>query len=139
MADLTITAANVLRPDTLSVIDSQHIAGGTITQGQPVYMDTSDSNKLKAARANAATTDYVFGIALNAASSGQHVTVLREGNITIGATLTVGQTYVLSAAAAGGIAPISDLVSTNYVSILGVATTASNLKVQILNAETAKA
>ena len=35
--------------------------------------------------------------------------------------------YVISAAAAGGIAPDTDLVSTNKIHILGIAKTATNI------------
>jgi len=44
--------------------------------------------------------------------------------------LTVGETYVVSSTS-GGIAPIGDLVATNYVSILGIATASDNLNLSI--------
>lgn len=137
MADLTITAANVAKAADNNNIASG-TAGGTITAGMPVYQDSADSNHLKACRANAATTDEAVGIALHAASDGQPLTYLKSGDIDLGATLTVGETYVVSAAAAGGIAPIGDLASTNYVTILGVASAADNLKLSIQVSSTAK-
>jgi hypothetical protein len=63
--------------------------------------------------------------------------VQTAGNINLGATLTVGQIYVLSATA-GGIAPVADLATGHYPSILGVATTASNLLMGILVSNVAK-
>lgn len=81
----------------------------------------------------------VAGITVNGASSGQKVNYQKSGDLTSGSTaLTVGQTYINSTNA-GGIAPISDLASGSYVSILGVATSATNLKLGILNSGTTRA
>ena len=136
MADISVTAANVVAASGATKYTGR--AGGTITAGQPVYEDPSDSYDLKAAKADAAATDKVKGIALHGASDGQPLTVITAGGLNIGATLTVGIIYVLSAAAAGGVAPSADLASTNYVTTLGVATTASNLDVQIHNSGAVK-
>jgi hypothetical protein len=46
--------------------------------------------------------------------------------INLGATLAVGEVYVVSAAL-GAIAPIGDLVSTNFVTPIGTAITTSVL------------
>ena len=137
MADLSVTAANVARG--ADAVTRQGIAGATITAGQPLYQDPADSYALKPARANSAATDLVVGIALHGAADGQPITYQTEGGINLGATLTVGQIYVLSAAAAGGIAPASDLVSTNFVIVLGIATTSSNLLCKIINGNVARA
>lgn len=131
MADLTITAANVLAASGATTYDAT--AGDTITRGQAVYLDSADSNKAKRARANAATTDEVKGVALQDVASGQPLRIITGGDLNIGATLVVGKVYVLSAAAAGGVAPVDDLVTTNYVSVIGVASTASNLQVKLNN------
>ena len=137
MADLSITAANVA--GGADAVNRQGIAGATITAGQALYQDSADSYKLKPARANAVATDLVVGIALHGAANNQPITYQSAGNINLGATLAVGQVYVLSAAAAGGIAPNADLLTGNFVSVLGVATSASNLIVNITNSSTAKA
>jgi hypothetical protein len=54
--------------------------------------------------------------------------VIAQGGteINLGATLAVGETYVVSAAL-GAIAPVADLVSTNFVTVLGVANTTTTL------------
>lgn len=131
MADLTITAANVV--SGANAVTRQGVAGATITAGQPLYQDSADSYALKPARANAAATDLVVGIALHGAADGQPITYQSEGAINVGATLVVGTIYVLSAAAAGGIAPSGDLASGNYVTVLGVATAAGSLQMGINN------
>lgn len=129
MADLSVTAANVIKGSGASVITGT--AGATVTAGQTVYLDSSTST-YKLAKADAsATSTPAAGIALNGAANGQPLSVLTAGNINPGATATVGQVYVVSAAVAGNIAPYADLASGNYVAILGVATTASNIFVNM--------
>lgn len=130
MADITITAANVAASGATVVADCT--AGATITAGQVVYLESS-SNTVKLADSDSATAEVrsPYGIALNGAASGQPVKVLREGLITIGATLTAGLAYYLSKTA-GGICPVADIASGGYATVLGIATSTTVLKVQIL-------
>lgn len=134
MADLSITAANVSGGTGFLMVTGT--AGATITAGQAVYLS---GTQWLLARANAAGTATVVGIALNNASSGQPINVLYGGIINIGATTVTGQTYALSAANAGGIAPITDLTTGNIVSILGVATSTSAIQIVINNSGAAHA
>jgi hypothetical protein len=126
MANLTITASSVIAGSDAQI--GEGTAGGTITQGQPIYEDANDSNKLKAAVCTALASAVVKGIALTSASSGQPVKYIRSGNLTAGATLALGTIYVLSATS-GAIAPSTDLASTNYVTTLGIATSTTILAV----------
>jgi len=129
MADLTVTAANVAEGSGAK--KTTGTAGATITAGQTVYKDAADSNKIKLADADlsqAAST--VVGIALHAALSGQPITYQTDGQLDVGATLTVGEIYVLSGTA-GGIAPVADLAASDWVVILGVALATDNLDVQL--------
>lgn len=129
MADLTITAANVAAGSGAK--KTTGTAGATITAGQVVYLDAADS-KYKLADCDSATVAArsPVGIALHAASNGQPLTVLTSGPVTIGATVTGGVAYYLSGTA-GGICPIADVASGDYVSIIGIATSASVLDVKI--------
>jgi hypothetical protein len=137
MAELSQTAASVV---TTSTDLRSGTSGGSITAGMPIYIDTGDSNKLKACQANTANTANCSGIALTGSSSGQPIRyVAGPCNINLGATLAVGQSYYVSANTAGKIWPVSDLTTNNYVTFLGVATNASNLSLQILNTGTAHA
>lgn len=129
MVDITITAANVVQATAAKTIEGT--AGETITAGETLYLDTSVA-KYKLADNDAATTDLVAGIALHSSVVNQPIVVQTSGGIDLGATLTIGETYVLSTTA-GGIAPIADLGSTEYVTILGVATAADNLLLAINN------
>lgn len=128
MADLVITPANVginvANPD-VQVVQ----IGESVSQGQGVYLKLSDQ-KYWLADATGSDTSNVYGVALTGGGADDFVIVMRGGQMNIGATLTVGETYVVSATS-GGVAPIGDLVSTNYVSILGVATAADNLELSI--------
>jgi hypothetical protein len=58
------------------------------------------------------------------------VTVHKRGAITIGATLTAGTAYYLSDTP-GGICPLADLLSGEYVVLLGLAASTTVLNVNI--------
>ena len=136
MADLTITAASVVPVASTAQIERRYLAGATITAGQAVYLDTAD-NLLKLADANAsAATAVLLGVALHGASAGQPLAVITGGDYNPGATVAVGTVYRLSGTA-GGIAPNADGVTGWYTSLIGVATTASNIRVAINNSAVA--
>lgn len=131
MADITVTPANVVatNPQTGKATGT---SGAAITAGRPIYADPADNYHLKHAQANSANPTHVpnlVGVALNTTDGqNQPVTYAPEGDVTYGSGLTVGQVYVVSAAAAGGIAPYADLVATNFVGVLGVAISSSVLR-----------
>lgn len=135
MADLTITAADV--QTTTSTRTWQGIAGATVTAGQPVYADAADSNKYKPADADASATAAAVGVAVHGAAAGQPLIVAQYGSLTLSAVMTAGEVYCVSTTA-GGIAPVGDLTTGNYVTVLGVATTTSNLKLGLNASATAK-
>lgn len=128
--DLSITAGSVVPVAGYGYTDL--VAGATITAGQVVYQDSADLKAKLADCDGAAALGVVVGIALNNASSNQPVRVMTSGDLNIGATLTVGEIYVLSGTA-GGVAPEGDLANPDKVSLIGVATSASNLKLDIFN------
>lgn len=135
MADLTITAANVVPGNGAKM---KHVtAGATITAGQVVYRDPTDG-KYKLADCDSATAAVrsPAGIALNGASDGQPLTIIYEGLVTIGATIAAGVAYYLSPTA-GGIAPVADLGSGDYTSIIGIAKSTTVLDVKLHEAEAA--
>lgn len=127
MVDLSITAASVVPGSNATV--EKGTAGATITAGQAVYKDGTTS-KFKLADANGSGTRSVYGIALNGASDGQPLAVVRAGDVTIGATLTAGVAYYLSENA-GGIAPIADIGSGDDPIIIGMAKSTSVLTVDV--------
>lgn len=135
MANLSQTAANV---KLLSFTQpAMGTAGEALTQGQPFYFSSGKAFKCDAlAAANKAGAS---GIVLTpAGTDGPFVYAINGAEIDLGATLIVGEVYCVSATS-GAICPYSDLVSTNRVTILGTATTASKLLLQIVVSGTQKA
>lgn len=129
MPDLSITAANVKATSTTAKI-SRVKFGETITQGQALYRKDADGEYYKAdADAGTDETASAVGVALTPAGDGEFGYIVTEGDVTIGATLTVGEIYVLSGTA-GGICPEGDLATGDRVTIIGVATSASVLAVK---------
>lgn len=135
MANVAITAANVA-PGADAIFETG-VSGATITAGQCVYKDASDSNKFKLCDNDSGTAAArtPYGIAVGGASNNQRLSVQTQGDITIGGTVVPGFIYVPSATA-GAIAPSADLVATNYTSVLGVARSATVIALSI-NAITA--
>lgn len=126
MANLTQTAASVV-PGTNAVIERRFNFGGTVVAGNPVYL--SAANKWIAADNNVSAVEagqYGIGVALNGGADGQPAAVQVSGEVNLGATLAIGESYALSATA-GAICPEADVVSTNYMTLLGVAKTAALL------------
>lgn len=135
MADLTITAASVKLKNTGPF--SAGTAGESIAQGEPVYL--SSGLAYRCDNNDTAAKAVAVGIALLPASTGQTFLYAKNGaEIDLGATLTVAETYIVSANV-GKIAPIGDLASTNYLTILGVAKASSTLLVNITVSATQKA
>ena len=130
MADLSVVAADVVSVSGATTI--RGTAGVTITAGQLVYLN-STTGKYALANGDNAATDTVVGIAAHGASLNQPLQIITGGVVDLGVTLTVGEIYVLSAAAAGAIAPKGDLSSGEFVSVVGVAQTADNLLLGIIN------
>lgn len=93
MALLTISSA--VKPTSDSVIVRQQ-AGGTITEGDAVYLKSSDG-KVYPADADAGNEEAeVYGIALNDAVLDEYVGVITEGSLVTGGTMVAGELYMLS-------------------------------------------
>lgn len=142
MAALVITAANVA-VGASSTKTRNVQAGEAITQGQCVYLNT-DGKHYRADNNATASAAKAVGIALTPAATNGYflMSVPSDTNATslinLGATLTVGQVYCVGSTA-GEIEPISDLVSGEYVCILGVANSTSLLDHQIMYSAVPKA
>jgi len=140
MSNLSVTAANVAAAVGAGNITEVGTFGGTITAGMLVYKDPADLKYKAADSGHAAPVCKLYGMALNGGSAGQPGLVLRAGNVNPGATMTVGQIYILSSTSGGGnIAPVSDLTTGWRTAVLGIATTASNLLLCISAGNVAKA
>lgn len=129
MADVTVTAANVVAGN---VTLSKGTAGETITQGQVLYKKAADSKLYKADADAGSAESTVVGIAVTAGVLDETIHYQTSGTIDIGGTVTKGLIYVLSGTA-GGVAPSADLAAGDYTSILGVASSATNIDISINN------
>lgn len=128
MADLSITAASVVKGGTAKTVEGT--AGATIAAGQAVYRDAATGNYLLADSNGAAAARIPGGIALNGAAVNQPVEILTEGPVTIGATMTAGEAYYLSDTP-GGIGPRADVASGENTVLIGLATSTTVLDVDI--------
>lgn len=125
MADLSPSAASVAAYDNAIKVNGK--AGMALTIGLSVYKKSSDKKWYSADNdVNEAADEY--GVTLtNAAAADQPVVVQVGGDFNPGATAAVGVTYCVGAAA-GGIAPDADVTSGKYKRIIGVAITASKIR-----------
>jgi hypothetical protein len=123
MADISQTPVNV-RLRSVGPFGSA-VAGETLVQGEPFYF--SNSAGMRSRSSGTVSQARVDGIVLTPATVGQTFLYAIPGSsVDVGATLTVAQVYIVSANV-GKIAPIGDLATTNYLTVLGVATTTSTL------------
>lgn len=120
MADLTVTATSVVNS---TCVQQVVLAGETITHGMALYLKSSDSKYWKAQHDGTAAEADCVAISLTGAAASQSMVIAKPGGlINVGATLTVGEIYMVSATA-GGIAPIADIGAADYVSIIGYGST----------------
>ncbi|MFN3549622.1 MAG: hypothetical protein ACK4U0_19215 [Mesorhizobium sp.] len=130
MVDISITAANVV-PGSNATRESG-TAGETITAGKVVYR-ASATGKYMLADSNSATAEARTprGIALNGASNGQPLQILRSGEITIGGTLDPEAPAYYLSDTPGGICPVADIGNGEYICLIGLAKSATVLDIAI--------
>jgi hypothetical protein len=131
MTDIVITPGSVV-PGTNAVIEHGW-AGETLAAGKVVYRADSVDGRYKLADSNVDSPAEIHtprGIALNGASVGQPVTILRSGPVTIGGTLVANTAYYLSDTP-GGICPVADVGTQEYPTVLGMSTSTTVLDVDI--------
>lgn len=129
MADLSITAASVAPSTGATTVSGT--AGETITAGMSVYLNAAAPPRWMKAQCDGTDLQSGYGsqgvgIARHGSLDGQPITVQTGGKITIGATVAQGTMYGISATA-GGICPMADLTTGNYVTPLGLATSTTVL------------
>ena len=130
MPDLTITPANVALTGTGALTQLVQVAVA-VAQGDVGYLDVATGKyrladaDLSEAAANAA------GVFLTPAGIDGYALIALSGPVNVGATLTVGEIYVVSGNP-GKIAPEGDLATPDWVTILGVATAANTLDINIV-------
>lgn len=130
MADVVITASAIIA-GAGATVDRSLNAGEAITQGKVVYKSVP-GGKLFLADSNGATPPEIrrpYGISLNSASPDQPLAVLRAGPLTMSG-LTANTAYYLSDTP-GGICPEADVGTLETQVFLGLATSTTNLNVNM--------
>ena len=115
--------------------NSNRVLAATVAIGQSVSVDADGALVLASASDQVLAGQLGVGIAIEAGTGGQFPLVAYTGcEIDFGtpAPLLAGQFYVVSPNAAGGIAPVTDLGSTHWPTLLGWARTTQILVTQIL-------
>jgi hypothetical protein len=127
MADLTSITA--VRPTADTQI-SRVKYGATISEGDSLYLDTADSEH-KLTDSTAQATAVIAGIAMTPGVDGGYGVMATSGSIIlVGTTMAIGQSYAVSTNAAK-IAPETDIATTEYVSRIGTAASATQLDLKL--------
>jgi hypothetical protein len=119
MANISITPANFIPSANATVI--QGIAGGTLTRGMPVYLDTA-AGTYKALVLTSTTTDTLAGLVCggDVAANQPMLIVTKDPALAIGGTCASGDTIWCSNT--GITLTQADLVATWRIIFLGVGT-----------------
>lgn len=138
MADYSVTASSVLASGTGTKVTGT--AGATLTAGQSLYADASDSNKLKLADANASlATATLAGIALHGATSGQPITYCTaDDDFTHGLSGVAAGDIIILSATAGALAPAADLATGMFPVVAMVAKSSTKAHFRITQGSVAK-
>lgn len=132
MADVNVTETAIVAGTGAIKVQGQ-LGEASITQGMVLYQKASD-NKWYIADCTSADTDAAAGFALGLGGADQWISILTEGDMTCDELLltegAAGGVYVLSES--GLICPAVDLAADDYITVVGVATSATNLKVKFI-------
>lgn len=125
MADLSgITAVRPTATTQTKIVQYN----ATVAVGQTLV---KSGTKYVLADANASAAAAAEGIAMTPGVADGYGIIAYAGSvILVGTTMTVGETYVVSDTA-GGIMPNSDKASTDYITRLGTAATATQLNLSV--------
>lgn len=135
MADTSITASAVV-PSAAAVIE-KGIAGATIAAGETVYRDSTTA-LFQLADGNDATKMPVKGIAVNSASAGQPLSVVKEDPaLTIGTHGVALGTPLFQSPNAGKVCPFADLAAGNLTTPLMVVRSTTTVAFGIIGGFTA--
>jgi hypothetical protein len=123
MADINLTEASV-KP-TATTVRIRGYFGATIVQGTILYLDAAD-NEWKVADCTGAATDAAQGMALSSGVDGQPGWIATGGDVTVDNLSLAAPVYILSES--GQICPSADLATDDYITVIGAASSTTNLK-----------
>lgn len=136
MPDYTVTPANVLASSKAT--KQTGVAGEAITAGQVVALASDGSIKLHDANGTP-PLNTPLAIALHGALTGQPITYAKaDPDFQPGFTLVAGDT-VIASATPGGLCPDADKVAGWFVTQMGIASSTTKMKLQIVPSGVAKA
>lgn len=131
MADLTITAANVVKSSAAQLVSC--VFGETVAAGELVYQHTD--GKIYKADTDDANKKAVIGIAACSGSLGQPGYYIAEDpDLAIGTHGAALGTILVASGTAGKICPAADLAAGDYTAAVGIAKTATTIQFRILTA-----
>lgn len=139
MAALTCTAANVA-PSPGATRIAGHLAGVAITAGQTIYLDPATNTWKLGNSATALGAAIPQAIAGNTAGVGQVVdAIVKDDDFTHGLTGVVACDTLWQHPSNGAITlTAADNVSTNFVTLVGIAKSATKARINFLAAGVAK-
>ncbi len=132
MANVSVTAADVRGPAEQRYV-KQDTAGEAATAGTWLYRKDSDQKLWLADADTSEDTATVVGFALTNADADGPITYAIGGDVDVGGTLVKGRSYILSDDSGGLMSPESDIGSGDYHTFLGVASSTTNLTINIYN------
>ncbi len=127
MADLVPVVADVIK-STGAVTDTG-TAGMGILAGELLYLESA-TQTLKLAIASSAAAAAAVGIALHSSLTNQPVTYIKGGNIILGCAIAVAETYCVTDVA-GDIGLVSDRGANDYMTLLGVGSSITEIELRI--------
>jgi hypothetical protein len=127
MADITVSSS-LVQPSETAPFESG-VCAASFTAGQLGYLDGS-LNKWKLAVATAQPAAAARGVATANYSTGQIGRFQTHETLNLGGGVSVGTVYAVSTNA-GGIAPIADVTTGNWITPVAVGATTNNLSLNI--------
>lgn len=129
MADISQTPADVETGDHQTVVRVQ--VGEAVSAGDVVYLDATESNKAKRTDASALASAVAVGMVITKASDDGYAQLMQFNNGSTfkpGGTVVKGQSYGVSTNA-GKIAPETDWGASDYMTIIGIGISTSEIRV----------
>lgn len=124
MADITVVPVNVkVAGSIVSLVQ----VGEAVVQGMVGYLNATTGKYMLTQSDGTAAQAQAKGFFVTPAATDGEAVISIGGTIDLGATLVLGETYVVSQTL-GGIAPIADIATGDFVTHLGVAISTSLLK-----------
>lgn len=127
MAVLSQTPANVHTHETSQSKFLFVQFGDAVTAGMPVY---KNGNKYYPCINTSEAAAAAVGIAVTPNATDGYGFIQRSGEIDLGATLTVTETYIVSSTS-GAIEPVGDKTTNDWITVLGTASAADKLELKI--------